>query len=187
MNQAANDLELLKRIAAGEETAVRSLYVRHNLRIYRFVLRLVRNDAIAEEIVNEVFLDIWRQAQNFTGGSAVSTWIFAIARNKAISVIRKRTESALDDQMTDHLMDTDDTPEVTAQKADKGDVIRGCINGLSDEHREVIDLVYYHEKSVREVAEIINIPESTVKTRMFYARKQLSELLKEAGIDRGWP
>ena len=65
--------------------------------------------------------------------------------------------------------------------------MRQCIDRLSDEHREVIDLVYYHEKSVREVAEIAGIPEATVKTRMFYARKQLSELLQDAGVDRGWP
>ena len=62
-----------------------------------------------------------------------------------------------------------------------------CLSGLSAEHREIVDLVYYHEKSVEEVAEIVGIPEATVKTRMFYARKKLGELLKAQGIDRGWP
>jgi RNA polymerase sigma-70 factor (ECF subfamily) len=66
-------------------------------------------------------------------------------------------------------------------------MMRQCLTKLSAEHREVIDLVYYHEKSVEEVAGIVGIPEATVKTRMFYARKKLSELLKEQGIDRGWP
>jgi len=66
-------------------------------------------------------------------------------------------------------------------------VLRQCLTKLSTEHREIIDLVYYHEKSVEEVAGIVGIPEATVKTRMFYARKKLSELLKEQGIDRGWP
>ena len=70
---------------------------------------------------------------------------------------------------------------------DKGAVLRQCLSALSTEHREIIDLVYYHEKSVEEVAGIVGIPEATVKTRMFYARKKLSELLKERGIDRGWP
>ena len=65
--------------------------------------------------------------------------------------------------------------------------MRQCLTRLSAEHREVIDLVYYHEKSVEEVATIVGLPEATVKTRMFYARKKLSELLKEHGIDRGWP
>jgi RNA polymerase sigma-70 factor (ECF subfamily) len=66
-------------------------------------------------------------------------------------------------------------------------VLREALGKLSNEHREVVDLVYYHEKSVEEVAEIVGIPEATVKTRMFYARKKLSEILKEQGIDRGWP
>jgi len=72
-------------------------------------------------------------------------------------------------------------------KKDKGAILRECMTALSADHREIIDLVYYHEKSVEEVAGIVGIPEATVKTRMFYARKKLSELLKERGIDRGWP
>jgi RNA polymerase sigma-70 factor (ECF subfamily) len=76
---------------------------------------------------------------------------------------------------------------VVLEKKDKSAIIRKCLAGLSNEHREIIDLVYYHEKSVEEVAEVLGIPENTVKTRMFYARKRLAELLKAEGIDRGWP
>jgi RNA polymerase sigma-70 factor (ECF subfamily) len=76
---------------------------------------------------------------------------------------------------------------VTLEKKEKGEVIRQCLTSLSAEHREVVDLVYYHEKSVEEVAQIVGIPEATVKTRMFYARKKLAELLKAQGIERGWP
>jgi RNA polymerase sigma-70 factor (ECF subfamily) len=76
---------------------------------------------------------------------------------------------------------------VTLAKKDKGAVLRQCLTKLSAEHREIVDLVYYHEKSVEEVAGIVGIPEATVKTRMFSARKKLSELLREQGIDRGWP
>ena len=73
------------------------------------------------------------------------------------------------------------------QKKDTGDTLRRCLTGLSAEHREIVDLVYYHEKSVEDVAEIVGIPENTVKTRLFYARKKLAELLKAAGVERGWP
>src|SRR5882672_11287146 len=66
-------------------------------------------------------------------------------------------------------------------------MIRKCLTALSPEQREIVDLVYYHEKSVEEVAEIVSIPENTVKTRLFYARKKLAELLKAAGVERGWP
>jgi RNA polymerase sigma-70 factor (ECF subfamily) len=75
---------------------------------------------------------------------------------------------------------------VVLQKKDKAEILRACIERLSAEHREVIDLVYYHDKSIEQVAEIVGAPEGTVKTRVFYARRKLSELAKAAGIDRGW-
>jgi RNA polymerase sigma-70 factor (ECF subfamily) len=76
---------------------------------------------------------------------------------------------------------------VAVQKKDTSQALRKCMSSLTPEHREIIDLVYYHEKSVEEVAGIVGIPENTVKTRLFYARKKLAELLKAAGVERGWP
>ena len=163
------------------------LFARHHVRVYRFVLRLVRNEATAEDLISEVFLDIWRQAGKFEGRSAVSTWMLSIARFKALSTLRRRKEDELDEETAERIEDQADDPETALAKKDKGAVLRQCLTGLSAEHREVIDLVYYHEKSVEEVAEIVGIPEATVKTRMFYARKKLSELLKERGVERGWP
>jgi RNA polymerase sigma-70 factor (ECF subfamily) len=93
----------------------------------------------------------------------------------------------LDDETAAGIEDTSDNPETALEKKDKSALIRKCLTGLSAEHREIIDLVYYHEKSVEEVAQIVGIPENTVKTRMFYARKRLAELLKAEGIERGWP
>jgi RNA polymerase sigma-70 factor (ECF subfamily) len=138
-------------------------------------------------LISEVFLDVWRQAGKFEGRSAVSTWMLGIARFKALSVLRKRPEEELDDETTERIEDHADDPEVALAKKDKAAVLRECLSKLSADHREIVDLVYYHEKSVEEVAGIVGIPEATVKTRMFYARKKLSELLKEQGIDRGWP
>lgn len=163
------------------------LFARHHVKVYRFVLRLVRNESAAEDLISEVFFDVWRQAGKFEGRSAVSTWLLSIARFKALSALRKRGEAELDDETASAIEDQSDDPEVTLAKKDKGAALRQCLSGLSVEHREIIDLVYYHEKSVAEVAGIVGIPEATVKTRMFYARKKLSELLKERGIDRGWP
>ena len=163
------------------------LFARHHVRVYRFVLRLVRNDATAEDLISEVFLDIWRQAGKFEGRSAVSTWMLSIARFKALSALRKRPEQELDDETAERIEDQADDPETALAKKDKGALLRECLTALSAEHREIVDLVYYHEKSVEEVAGIVGIPEATVKTRMFYARKKLSELLKARGIDRGWP
>ncbi len=185
--QATSDEVLISRIAAGDRLAMQVLFARHNVKVYRFVLRLVSNPTTAEDLISEVFLDVWRQASRFEARSQVSTWLLAIARFKALSALRKRPEETLDDEKAAAIEDSADDPEVTAQKKDKSEALRKCLEGLSPDHREIIDLVYYHEKSVEEVAEIVGIPEATVKTRMFYARKKLSELLKNSGVDRGWP
>jgi RNA polymerase sigma-70 factor (ECF subfamily) len=185
--QQSSDEILIQRIAGGDRLAMQVLYARHHVRVYRFVLRLVRNETTAEDLISEVFLDVWRQAGRFEGRSSVSTWLLAIARFKALSAMRGRKDAELDEEVVEAIEDVSDTPEVAVQKRDKGEVLRRCIEALSPEHREIIDLVYYHEKSVEEVAEIVGIPENTVKTRMFYARKKLAEALKAAGIERGWP
>jgi RNA polymerase sigma-70 factor (ECF subfamily) len=187
VNQTTSDDVLIGRIAQGDRLAMQVLFARHHVRVYRFVLRLVSNPALAEDLISEVFLDVWRQADRFEGRSAVSTWMLAIARFKALSALRKRPDKELDEETAAALEDPSDDPEIAVQKKDKSAVLRECLTALSPEHREIIDLVYYHEKSVEEVAEIVGIPENTVKTRMFYARKKLGELLHAAGVERGWP
>src|SRR4051812_22989527 len=186
-NPATSDEVLIGRIANGDRLAMQVLFARHHVRVFRFVLRLVRQEATAEDLISEVFLDVWRQAGRFEGRSQVSTWLLAIARFKALSALRRRPDEELDEEAAEAIEDPNDDPEVALAKKDKSAVLRKCLDGLSAEHREIIDLVYYHEKSVEEVAEIVGIPENTVKTRMFYARKKLAELLKAAGIERGWP
>jgi len=185
--QATSDEVLISRIAAGDRLAMQVLYARHHVRVYRFVLRIVSNSSVAEDLISEVFLDVWRQAGKFEARSAATTWLLAIARFKALSAMRRKPEEELDEDMAGAIEDPADDPEVVAQKKDKSEILRKCLTALSPDHREIIDLVYYHEKSVEEVAGIVGIPEATVKTRMFYARKKLSELLKAAGVDRGWP
>lgn len=187
MTRAADEASLIGRIAAGDTTALRTLFARHQVRVFRFILRLVRNEAVAEELTNEVFLEAWRNAASFEGASSAATWVLSIAHHRAVSSLRKRREESWDQDAAAALPDAGDDPEVVAQKADKGAILRRCVDALSPEHKGIIDLVYYHEMSISEASAVLRIPENTVKTRMFYARKRLSELLKEAGIDRGWP
>src|SRR3954471_2247724 len=186
-NQATSDEVLIGRIANGDRLAMQVLFARHHVRVFRFVLRLVRNEATAEDLISEVFLDVWRQAGKFEGRSAVSTWLLAITRFKALSAMRRRKDAELDDEAAHAIEDSSDDPEMTVQKKDTSEALRKCLTQLSAEHREIVDLVYYHEKSVQEVADIVGIPENTVKTRLFYARKKLADLLKAAGVERGWP
>ena len=109
--QAPADELLISRIARGDRLAMQVLFARHHVRIYRFVLRLMRDEMAAEDVISEVFLDVWRQASRFEGRSAVSTWLIAIARFKALSVLRKRREAELDDETAHSIEDTSDDPE----------------------------------------------------------------------------
>jgi RNA polymerase sigma-70 factor (ECF subfamily) len=182
-----SDEVLIARIAKGDRLAMEELYGRYRVPVYRFVLRMVRNPTTAEDLNSDVFLDVWRQAGTFEGRSAVSTWIFSIARFKALNVLQRRPMEELDDEKAGAIADQADDPEIALAKKDKAAVLRACLLKLSAEHREIVNLVYYQHKSVEDVAGIVGIPEATVKTRMFYARKKLSELLTEQGIERGWP
>ena len=175
---------LIESIGKGDKRAMVSLFMRHNVRIHRFVMRLTGKTSIAEDVVSEVFLDIWRGAAEFSGRSNVSTWLLGIARNKTMSVLRRRTETPLDYDAALDLVDDMDDPEVVADRASRGAVVRRCLTRLPPTLREVVDLIYYHEKTVAEVAEIVGIPPGTVKTRMFHARSRLQELLESAGVRR---
>jgi RNA polymerase sigma-70 factor (ECF subfamily) len=170
------DEMLITRIAGGDQLAMRTLFARYQVPLYRWIVRIVESNTLAEDLVSDVFLDVWRQAAAFQGRSSVSTWLMSIARFKALSARRRRTEAPFDPSALE-IADPADDPEIVLQKKDKGEVVRTCLAELSSEHREVLDLVYYHGKSVKEVAEIVGIAEATAKTRMFYARRKLSKLL----------
>jgi RNA polymerase sigma-70 factor (ECF subfamily) len=171
-------------IAQDDQCAMRVLFARHNVRVFRFLRRFIGNEATAEELVSEVFIEVWRHAGRFQARSQVSTWILAIARFKALSARRRRCHETLDETVDETMADPGDDPEVVEQKFERSAILRDCIKQLSPAHREIIDLVYYHQQSIGEVAEIINIPPNTVKTRMHYARKRLSELFAARGVDR---
>ena len=181
------DRALVDRVAKGDRAAVRLLFMRHHARVYRFVARQTGSEMMADDIANEVFLELWRQAPGFEGRSEVSTWLLGIARFKALSFLRKKKEDWIDDEAAAAVPDGADTPEVVTMKEDKGTALRRFVDALPQEHRTVIDLAYYHGQSVTEIGEVLGIPVATVKTRMFYARKKLGEALKAAGYDRGWP
>ncbi|MFL6815338.1 MAG: sigma-70 family RNA polymerase sigma factor [Bradyrhizobium sp.] len=181
--QATSDNMLLESIADGGRSAMHIFYSRHNLRVYRFVLRIVRNATLAEDLTSQVFLDVWRTARQFERRSQVCTWLLSIARFKALTALRQRRHEDIDQEHVLEIADQSDTPETSLERNKTSAILRACIAKLSAAHREIINLVYYHEKSVEEVGAIIGIPQSTVKTRMFYARKQLADLLRGAGVD----
>jgi RNA polymerase sigma-70 factor, ECF subfamily len=184
--KVTSDEALLGLVAQGDKDAMRVLFARHNVRVFRFLLRIVGDKAAAEDLVNDVFIDVWRNAACFEARSQLKTWILGIARYKALSSLRRRSYDELDDDAYEAVEDPADNPEIAVQKTERSDLLQECLEQLSLAHREVVDLVYYHEQSIGEVAQIIGVPESTVKTRVFYARKRIAELMAERGIERAW-
>jgi RNA polymerase sigma-70 factor, ECF subfamily len=175
------DTVLMRRIAAADRAAMHTLFSRHHLAVYRFVLQRLQDKALAEDITSDVFLEVWRHAGRFEGRSAVLTWILAIARYKTFAAhphsgVRLNGDTAAD-------AENSGDPEAPLQTRDRNIVLRKCMTRLSAEHREVIDLVYYQEQSMESVATILGIPRSTAKTRVFYARKRLADELKKSGVD----
>src|SRR5580692_11361429 len=171
----SSDEMLIGRIAGGDQLAMRTLFARHRVPIYRWLLRIVHDETLADDLLSDVFLDVWRQAATFEGRSSVSTWLLAIARHKALSALRRRRDDQLDDELAESICDPCGDAETMMQDKDRDERLIAALSRLSDEHREIIDLVYYHGKSVKEVAAITGLPAGTVKTRMFYARKKLAE------------
>jgi RNA polymerase sigma-70 factor, ECF subfamily len=169
-----SDETLIAKIASGNRLAMQVLYARHHTRVHRFLLRWTGNAATAEDLTADVFVTAWRHADRFDGSSTVSTSLIAIARRKAESELRRRPQ-ALSDAHDEAIIG----PEIVAPRKDDGEGLRQCLMRLTREHREIIDLVYYHGKSEQEVARIVGISCNEVRSRMLRARTRLSELAAE--------
>src|SRR6516162_236981 len=134
--QETSDEALIELIAEGDKRAMQVLYARHNERVYRFIVRLTGNTSRAEDLVSEVFLDVWRQAEGFESKSQVSTWLLAIARYKSLSALRRRTDEHLDDHMAATIEDPADDPETVVHNKDRSTIVQKCLTQLSPAHRE---------------------------------------------------
>src|SRR5438128_3876100 len=114
--ETSSDDMLIRRIAEGDQLAMRTLFGRHRVPLYRWLLRLVGDEALAEDLLSELFLDVWRQAASFEESSSVSTWLLSIARYKALSARRRRTDAGLDEKLVSRVVDPAENPAVVLQK-----------------------------------------------------------------------
>lgn len=181
-----SDEALVRSIAEGDKAALKLLYLRHRERVYRFVMRLTGKESVADDVVTEVFLSAWRHAGDFKGKSQVATWLLGIARFKALSERRRRCEARLDERAAATIVDQADDPAVSTEKRERSDILQRCLAKLTPAHRDVLNLIYYREQKIEEVARATGAPISTIKTRLHYARNRMAELLAEAGVDRAW-
>jgi RNA polymerase sigma-70 factor (ECF subfamily) len=159
------------------------LFNRHQVQVYRFALRLLNDKGLAEDVTAETFCQVWSgAAASFRGDAEVLTWLLTIARNLAISTLRRRSHQELDEATADSIEDHADNPEVAAAKRQQGEIVAHCLNSLLPKHRDPIAFFYFQEKSIEEVAKMVGIPRNTVKTRMLRGRQLMAELLKRFDI-----
>jgi RNA polymerase sigma-70 factor (ECF subfamily) len=175
----SDDGALLARIRDGDRDALRQLYQVYSRRLSRFLTRLTREPRLIEEIVNDTMLVVWQHAGEFRGDSQPSTWILGIAYRRALKALERDHTAARRSTAARESATTLHGPVIDAlvASAELDDWLRAALEKLSPEHRLTLELAYFLGLSCEEIAKIAGCPEGTVKTRMFYARRQLRELL----------
>lgn len=169
------DVELLASVARRDLRAFEALYRLYHPRLTRFLMRMTRRPPIVDEVLNDTLMVVWERPERFNGTSKVSSWIFAIAYRKALKAMQRQDipiESAADDPM----VDPDPGPEYEAHARRMRIALLDVLKRLSVDHRMVVELTYFHDFGYHDIAEIMDCPVDTVKSRMFYARRHLGRL-----------
>jgi RNA polymerase sigma-70 factor (ECF subfamily) len=169
-------LDLFARLRNGERSAFEALYRRYRPRLSRFLLSLTRRRQIIEEVLDDTMMVVWSRPETFSGASRLSTWIFAIAYRKMLKALR-RIDEPIDDAGAESRASLDPAPDQQLDRDRLHDLLLAAMDKLSPNQRAVVDLTYFHEMSYRDIAEIMDCPEETVKTRMFHARRHLRRIL----------
>jgi len=178
LHDDAEDRRLVACICAHELAAFETLYRRYHPRLCRFLHRMLRPEHLVEEVLDDTLYVVWNQAERFNGTSKVSTWIFAIAYRKALKALASHREPmpdpAEDEQPT---ADPGERPDARMSLAQARTAIDKALRALSADQRAAVELTYFHGLSYPEIAQIVDCPTDTVKTRMFHARKRLKAAL----------
>lgn len=176
MTQPAEDLELIRRMQAGDDNAVRDLYAQYGQRLYAYALRLTNDPATAEDVTQNTLVTAWRTARNFRGEGRLLAWLLGIVHHTAMKSLRGST-NYLNDVAEETISEDQPSPEEQAQVKEERRWVRQGIQSLSPEHRAVLDLIFYQGLSLNEAAQVLNIPVGTVKSRLSYARDHLRGVL----------
>jgi RNA polymerase sigma-70 factor (ECF subfamily) len=171
-----DDVRLIGRIAEGDRRAFETLYRSYYPRLSRFIGAILRRPHLVEEVLNDAMLVVWRRPHSYNGQSKVSTWILAIAYRRALKALSK-VDDPVEDPNAEARPSPEAGPEQQLARSEVRTELRRVIGELSAPHRAVVDLTYFHEAGYREIAEIMDCPVDTVKTRMFHARRHLKAKL----------
>jgi len=179
-----SESDLLAAVAMGQQSAFERVYRLYEKRVFQYVYTLVCDAALAEEVVGDTMLAVWRGAGTFTATSRVSTWIFGIARHKALDAIRRTGRHRQREVELDGAADvpsSHDRPDEGVMRDELAAVTQRALVILSHEHQEILRLVFYEELPYEDISALLRIPINTVKTRVFYAKQRLKEQLERMG------
>ena len=179
---ASEEAELLARVRARDLPAFERLYRIYQPRLARFLFNLVQRPQLVEEVLDDTMMVVWDTAGSFRGTSKLSTWIFAIAYRKALKA-RSRWPDPVEEPAVDSRISSDPGPDEQVEHERLHDALIAAMNTLSADHRAVVDLTYFHGMGYREIAEIMDCPVDTVKTRMFHARRRLKSAMSASLAD----
>jgi len=171
-----DEVTLMGQVAAEDMGAFETLYRLYHPRLTRFLGSMTRRPALAEEILDDTMLVVWRKAHTYHPSAKVSTWVFAIAYRQALQALRK-VDDAVESETEPHTEPLNTGPDIEFQQHEMRARLAQALTALSAEQRAVIELTYYLGYACREIAQIMDCPVDTVKTRMFYARRRLKTLL----------
>lgn len=179
MNRTVADDEqtLIAGIAAGDEAALKAFYLKYENKLYNFAFARLNNSFDASDIVNEVMLEVWKSAARFEGRSKVSTWLFGIAHHRIVDKLRKRGNRVVveyDERIEDDDVDND----LAIEAASNAEHVKHCMQTLSDEHRQIIHLAFFEDTAYPEIAQIVDCPIGTVKSRIHHAKAALKKCLE---------
>jgi len=176
-----SDRHLIKLVAKGDEPAFADLYSRHNVAVFNYLLRLVNERPVAEDLLQDVFIAVWKGADRFRGRAKVKTYIFRIAHNQAVSWLRKNNRGKLKYEQVE--VPEPAGPEIQSQAAWNRLQVQEALKELSTNHRAVVELSFVNGLSYAEISQVLDCPVGTVKSRMSYALQRLERLLKWKGLD----
>lgn len=171
--------ELLTSVSSGNMAAFEQFYRRYEKRVFQYICTFLHDRAAAEEVVADTMLAVWRGAGNYSHTSRISTWIFGIARHKALDAVRRNVRRQQDVELSTaaDLAQPGTDPIDQIQRDQLAVLTKKAMDHLSQDHREILRLVFYEELPYEDIALLLAIPVNTVKTRVFYAKQQLKQHL----------
>lgn len=177
-----NELLLISRARGGDREAFGALVEQYRDNVYRLAYRMCGNAYDADEAAQEAFVAAWRALPNFRGDAKFSTWLYRLTTNAAIDVMRreKRHQTVGDGEMME-LADDADSPQETVERTEQQEAVQKALSTLSEEYREVLLLRYMEELDYAEIAEVLQLPSGTVKSRINRAKAALKTALLKSG------